>query len=123
MKKLFAFLFLTALAFTGCTRDTANDAFVTCIADSDATFYGAFWCPHCADQKKLFGDSVDLLPYVECDPSGKNADPAACAAAGVQSYPTWVFADGTKVEGVQSFDELALATSCPLPGNESVMLK
>ncbi len=123
MKKLFALLFLTTLAFTGCSRDTTNDAFATCIANSGATFYGAFWCPHCAEQKKLFGDSVDLLPYVECDPSGKNADPGACAAASVGSYPTWVFADGTKTEGVESFDELALATSCPLPGNESVMLK
>ncbi|HEY9888334.1 MAG TPA: hypothetical protein V6D02_08030, partial [Candidatus Obscuribacterales bacterium] len=24
-----------------------------------ATMYGAFWCPHCADQKELFGEAVD----------------------------------------------------------------
>lgn len=123
MKKLLAFLFVASFALLGCARDTSYDAFATCIADSGATFYGAYWCPHCADQKKEFGDSADLLPYVECDANGENADLNACSAAGVTQYPTWVFADGTKVTGVQSFDELHEATSCPLPGDESVMLK
>lgn len=123
MKKLLAMLMLASFAILGCARDTVNDAFATCIDNSGATFYGAFWCPHCADQKEEFGDSKDLLPYVECDPGGKNANPEACAAAGVEQYPTWIFADGTKVTGVQSFQELSEATSCPLPGEESVMLK
>ncbi|QQR55147.1 hypothetical protein IPG41_01060 [Candidatus Peregrinibacteria bacterium] len=123
MKKIFALLALMAVFLLGCARDTTNDAFATCIANSGATFYGAFWCPHCSDQKKEFGDAKDLLPYVECDPNGKNADAGACTAAGVEQYPTWIFADGTKVTGVQSFEELAEATSCPLPGEESILLK
>lgn len=123
MRKTLA-LFLIALPLlTACERDTSYDPFASCIADSGAIFYGAFWCPHCQDQKELFGDSVDLLTYVECDANGKNPDPQACAAAGIESYPTWIFADGTKVTGVQSFDELSKATSCPLPGEESVMRK
>ncbi len=116
-------MFSALLILSACERETTNDAFATCITNSGATFYGAFWCPHCADQKELFGDSVDLLPYVECDVGGKNADPSACAAAGIVTYPTWIFADGTKTEGVESFEELSKATSCPLPGNESVMLQ
>lgn len=123
MKKILAIALLATLTLSACARNTANDAFATCITNSGATFYGAFWCSHCADQKELFGDSVDLLPYVECDPSGKNADVSACAAAGIVTYPTWIFADGTKTEGVESFEELSKATSCPLPGEESVMLK
>jgi hypothetical protein len=123
MKKL-AILFLSLLALTGCgTRDTTNDAFATCIANSGATFYGAFWCPHCQDQKKEFGDSKDLLPYVECDANGKDPDLAACNANNVVSYPTWIFADGTKATGLQNFEELSEATSCALPGEESVMFK
>lgn len=123
MKKL-AFLLFSALLLTSCgQRDVSNDAFATCIANSGATFYGAFWCPHCQDQKKEFGDSKDLLPYVECDENGENPDPEACKANKVESYPTWVFADGIKKVGVQSFEELSAATSCPLPGQESVMLK
>ncbi|HEY4504811.1 MAG TPA: hypothetical protein VJI73_03495, partial [Candidatus Paceibacterota bacterium] len=33
------------------------DAFANCLKDRGAIFYGAFWCPHCANQKKLFGKS------------------------------------------------------------------
>jgi thiol-disulfide isomerase/thioredoxin len=39
------------------------DEFATCIAGSGATFFGAFWCPHCLDQKRDFGRSAKLLPY------------------------------------------------------------
>ncbi len=40
--------------------------FATCIKDSGAKFYGAFWCSHCQEQKAMFGKSSKLLPYVEC---------------------------------------------------------
>lgn len=124
MKKL-ALLFLSLLVLTACggPRDTTNDAFAKCIADSGTVFYGAFWCPHCQDQKKEFGDSKDLLPYVECDPNGAGYDAAACKANNIVSYPTWIFPDGTKTTGLQTFEELGEATSCALPGQESIMLK
>ena len=42
------------------------DDFAQCLTDKEAVFYGAFWCPHCQAQKRMFGNSVKLLPYVEC---------------------------------------------------------
>ena len=42
------------------------DAFAQCLKDKGAIFYGAFWCPHCQNQKAMFGKSVQFLPYVEC---------------------------------------------------------
>ncbi len=121
MKKL-TLILLAALSLTGCgDRDTTYDAFATCIADSGAKMYGAFWCPHCQDQKEEFGDSKDLLPYVECDPNGSGYDAAACKANDITQYPTWIFADGTKKVGVETFEELSEATSCALPGEESIM--
>ena len=30
------------------------DGFAQCLKDKGATFYGAFWCPHCKAQKALF---------------------------------------------------------------------
>jgi hypothetical protein len=91
------------------------DSFATCIKDSGALFYGAFWCPHCQNQKALFGSSAKLLPYVECStPDGKGQLPA-CADAGVQGYPTWKFADGTVKNGEVSLSELSTATNCPIP--------
>jgi len=71
-----------------------------------AVMYGAYWCPHCAEQKALFGAAARLLPYVECDPRGEGAQPALCDRAGIRVYPTWVIA-GSRYEGVQSLEQLA----------------
>ena len=91
------------------------DQFATCIKDSGATFYGAFWCPHCQEQKRMFGSSAKLLPYIECSlPDGKTRT-QECIDKGIESYPTWFFKDGTKKSGAIPLDELAKATSCTLP--------
>lgn len=91
------------------------DAFASCIKDSGATFYGAFWCPHCQATKALFGRSSRLLPYVECStPDGKSQLPI-CNTAKIESYPTWEFKDGSRLSGEQSLSKLAEKTQCQLP--------
>lgn len=81
--------------------------FAQCLTNEKVTMYGAWWCPHCAAQKQLFGSSFKNINYVECsEPDGQTQTPA-CKAAGITSYPTWQFADGTRVEGDQTFDQLA----------------
>lgn len=93
----------------------AYDGFAQCIADSGATFYGTFWCPHCQNQKAMFGSSAKLLPYVECStPDGKSQLPI-CTEAGIEGYPTWQFADGTRKGGVMELADLSETTGCPLP--------
>jgi uncharacterized membrane protein len=78
------------------------------LADSGAVFYGASWCPHCQQQKALFGASQERLPYVECSPGGPRSPVASsCVSAGVQTYPTWVFSDGTRISEVLSLRDLA----------------
>jgi uncharacterized membrane protein/glutaredoxin len=76
------------------------------LARSGAAFYGAYWCPHCQEQKDLFGGAASLLPYVECDPKGTNAQAERCERAGVRVFPTWVIGSERR-EGVQSLEELA----------------
>jgi glutaredoxin len=72
------------------------------------TMYGAFWCPHCSRQKEMFGQKAwGMVQYVECAPQGYNGAPAVCAAAGVDGYPTWVFADGSQVSGERTLEQLA----------------
>jgi uncharacterized membrane protein/glutaredoxin len=73
----------------------------------DAKFYGASWCPHCQDQKKLFGSSVKRVPYIECSPGGRQAPQApVCKEKNIQSYPTWVI-DGQRHVAVMPLDTLA----------------
>jgi hypothetical protein len=90
------------------------DTFAQCLEDAGATFYGAFWCPHCQEQKAMFGKSSALLPYTECSlPSGQGQT-QACIDAGIESYPTWEFADGSRLTGVRQFNELTEKTGCEL---------
>lgn len=91
------------------------DAFAKCLKDRGAIFYGAFWCPHCQNQKAMFGSSAHLLPYVECSTPDGNSQLAECTAKGVQSYPTWVYPDGTRDVGEIPLATLAQKTGCTLP--------
>ncbi len=96
------------------------DSFAACLGEKDAKFYGAFWCPHCADQKKLFGTSTKLLPYIECSTPDSKGVNQVCVDAGIKSYPTWIFADGTRQTGVISLENLAEKTSCVIPTGEEL---
>ncbi len=97
------------------SRPGKLDAFATCLKDEGATFYGAFWCTHCQAQKKLFGTSAKLLPYVECSTPDGNSQKAVCIEKKIESYPTWEFADGSRQTGEVSLEALASTTSCILP--------
>jgi len=87
------------------------DGLTQCIKDSGAKFYGAFWCPHCQATKALFGRSAKLLPYIECSDANQKQIPI-CDDAGIKGYPTWIFADETRLTGERSLQELAEKTSC-----------
>jgi thiol-disulfide isomerase/thioredoxin len=96
-------------------QSTRLAGFAQCVGASGAKFYGAFWCPHCQDEKKLFGDAAKDLPYVECSTPDTNGQLQVCQDQGIQVYPTWKFADGSKVEGEISLQDLAQKTGCQLP--------
>lgn len=91
------------------------DGFAQCIKDSGTIFYGAFWCPHCQNQKKLFGNSEKLLPYVECSTPNGQAQTQECIDKKITNYPTWVYPDGSTQTGEVSLEDLSAKTSCVLP--------
>lgn len=90
------------------------DTFAQCISDTGAKFYGAFWCPHCQAQKAMFGKSAKKLPYIECSTADGKSQLPICKDAGIQGYPTWVFTDGTTLNGEQTLQTLSDKTSCPI---------
>ncbi len=91
------------------------DAFAKCIANTSTTFYGAFWCPHCAEQKNKFGTGAQYLPYVECSTPDGSAQNETCKAKGIAEYPTWYFPDGSTSTGVTSLNIISQKTGCALP--------
>lgn len=86
------------------------DGFAKCLASKQLTMYGAYWCPHCQNEKKNFGDSIKYVPYVECTQETKK-----CLDAGIESYPTWIDAAGQKYSGEQGLLGLSKISSCQLP--------
>jgi thiol-disulfide isomerase/thioredoxin len=93
------------------------DAFAQCLGEKGAVFYGAFWCPHCQEQKKLFGRSAKRLPYVECSLPGGKGQTQVCIDKKITGYPTWTFADGSVVSEVMQPSTLGDKTGCELPTN------
>ena len=89
--------------------------FATCLKDKGATFYGAWWCPHCQNQKKLFGQDQKLLPYKECSNADGKTQTQVCIDKKIEGYPTWEFADGSRLSGEVPLAKLAEKTGCELP--------
>ncbi len=101
-----------SFSFLTTAKGTGLDGFARCLASKDAVMYGAYWCPHCQNQKRLFGDSFRYVRYVECA-----SNPKECTDAGVDGFPTWIIGNGPKLVGEQSLAALATATDCPLPSS------
>lgn len=91
------------------------DGFAQCLEDKGAVFYGAFWCPHCQDQKALFGSAKKYLPYVECSTADSRGQLPVCSDKKIDTYPTWVFADMSTSTGKISLEDLSQKTGCELP--------
>lgn len=82
-----------------------------------AVMYSAWWCPHCNDQKQLFGkEAADRLTMIECDPEGRNSQKELCAAKQIQGFPSWEI-NGKLDSGVKPLRELARLSGFagPLP--------
>ncbi|MBP6858089.1 MAG: hypothetical protein KBC11_02785 [Candidatus Pacebacteria bacterium] len=105
---------LVALLVVEAKKPGKYDDLAQCISDSGAKFYGAFWCPHCQATKALFGKSAKKLPYVECSTADGKSQLPVCTEKDVKGYPTWIFADESRLSGEQTLQELADKTSCSL---------
>jgi hypothetical protein len=93
------------------------DKFAQCLAARHVTMYGLYYCPHCADQKAMFGGSFHYVPYVECAIKGPSSTELAprCKMAGASLFPSWQFGVDPPSPGVLSLDALSEKTGCSLP--------
>lgn len=90
--------------------------FADCVASSGAVFYDAHWCGNCVQQRDLFRGYARRLEIVECYARGDSDNlRRVCKDAGVRSFPTWIFGDGSKRTGLQSIEQLAAKTGCAKP--------
>ena len=77
---------------------------------SGAKIYTAYWCPHCHDQKELFGrQATEKLTVIECAPDGRNSQRELCEAKKIEGYPSWEI-NGQLDSGVKPLAKLAEAS-------------
>ena len=91
------------------------DAFAQCLATKQAKMYGLYWCPHCIEQKEMFGQSFHYVSYVECAIKGSSELAPQCKIAGVKLFPSWQFGMDPPKEGILSMETLSERTGCSLP--------
>ena len=73
-------------------RSAANyDSLAKCLTDKGVKMYGAWWCSHCQNQKKMFSGSFQYINYIECSSTGQRDFLEVCRKAQIKSYPTWEF--------------------------------
>jgi hypothetical protein len=96
-------------------RNHKYDSFAQCLAAKQSKMYGLYWCPHCIEQKEMFGEAFRYVPYVECAIKGSKDEAPECKAAGVKLFPSWQFGTEPPKEGVLSLEALSDKTGCSLP--------
>lgn len=117
---IYAVLVVAALGlayYLGNRMQHKHDAFARCLTERGVKMYGAWWCPHCVEQKEAFGASFEYAPYVECGIKGQTQGQSqVCKDESVQHYPTWQFPPtGERVERIFTLQELSDRTGCSLP--------
>ena len=81
------------------------------LTQEGAVMYNAYWCPHCHDQKEMFGKvAAEKLNLVECAKDGFNNKRELCEAKGITGFPSWEI-NGSIDSGVKSLKELAELTN------------
>src|SRR3989344_3700751 len=109
---LLAVILAATLVFIFWPKDEVRgnyDDFAQCLTDKGVVMYGAYWCPHCQNEKKAFGDSFRLINYVEC-----TQETGRCLAEKINGYPTWIFpassadgSDGGRFGGEMGLERLS----------------
>ena len=89
-------------------------AFAKALASSGAKFYGADWCEICTEQKKLFLEGKNYLPFVEVTNPDRTAN-ATGVAQNITTYPTWKFANGQVATGLQTLQQLSTISGVAIP--------
>ena len=123
---LLAALMIVLIALMGCSSgplsqgsgDDTLDDFAKCLSDEGVKMFGAYWCPHCDAQKEMFGASFKNIKYIECSLPERAGQTQYCKDKKIKGYPTWEFADGTRIEEEATFEQLANKTGCVLAEGE-----
>ncbi len=90
-------------------------AFAKALAATDGVkLFGAAWCPACTEQKELFEDGGQFLPFIEVTNPDRTRN-ATGIAENITSYPTWEFPDGSREVGLLPLETIASRSGVAIP--------
>jgi len=85
--------------------------FAKFLSTNNIVMYSAYWCPHCHDQKQLFGEeATKLLTVIECARDGKDNQYSLCQEKNIEGFPSWEI-NGEIFSGTRDLNELAEMTN------------
>ncbi len=88
--------------------------FAKALQQAGVRFFGADWCPFCSEQKALFQDGAQFLPFIEMSNPDRTRN-ATAISENVTTYPTWEFGNGQRVTGVQTLQQLSTLSGVAIP--------
>ena len=91
--------------YTGYAIQENFDDFAKCLSEK-TILYVSETCPHCANQKAMFKDSIKYLNLVEC-----SVEKELCLEKNLEGVPAWEI-NGEIYYGVQDFEILSDITDC-----------
>ena len=84
--------------------------FAKFLNENKIIMYSAYWCPHCHDQKQLFGEKAAAeLTIIECAKDGINNQYELCGQKGIEGFPSWEI-NNKIYSGTRDLKELANMT-------------
>ena len=95
-------------------ESSSLEGFAKRLSEKGMKFYGAFWCGWCNQQKELFAEDVEYLPYIECIDEETEEMTAECQEAGISNFPTWKLPNGELVTGFKTLEELSELSGCSI---------
>ena len=88
--------------------------FAKALQQAGVRFFGADWCSVCNEQKKLFEDGSQFLPFIEMTNPDRTRN-ATAISEGITQYPTWEFSGGQRVTGLQTLQQLSTLSGVAIP--------
>lgn len=93
-------------------------AFAELLGQLNVQFFGSDSCPECRQQRELFSDGGDNLPFIEVtNPDGSLNEIGI--ANNITVFPTFQFPSGQRLEGVQTLEALAAAAGVSIPFSDT----
>lgn len=105
---------LSASLFNSSRKTVSLEGFAKCLNRQGVKLYGAKWDGHTQNQKWIFKEASEYLPYVECMKKEKDKLAPRCKQEGIKAFPTWEFSNGTRKIGELSLQEIQELSDCSL---------